>query len=211
MADETKPPAPSHKRPKKPTEKGPKGNVASQKIADAVGAAAKTISIHNVSKPTGGHEPRRESGEKGMSAHKENGSMFEGFAQQPVERRGREEVRRLVHRHQRESRQAGDRDAGLGHQVGQGNPARSDFRRADRVRQKVRRAIRQRRPLPLAPRIIHYRLPDLILSVRSPFPSRGKGLRVRFSGFGLSLTRQGEAAISAAVTVSVASAIALSR
>ena len=79
MADETKPPAPSHKRRKKPTEKGPSGNVASQKIADAVGAAAKTISIHNVSKPTGGHEPRRDSGEKGMSTHKENGSMFEGL------------------------------------------------------------------------------------------------------------------------------------
>jgi hypothetical protein len=80
MAEETNPPAPSHKRRKKPTEKGPKGNVASQKIADAVGAAAKTISIHDVSKPTGGHEPRRESGEKGMSAHKENGSMFEGLS-----------------------------------------------------------------------------------------------------------------------------------
>ena len=78
MSEETKPPA-SHKRPKKRTEKGLKGNVASQKIADAVGAAAKTISLHNVSKPTGGHESRRESGEKKMSEHKQNGSMFEGL------------------------------------------------------------------------------------------------------------------------------------
>ena len=80
MAEETKPPAPSHKRRKKQAEKGLTGNVASQKIADAVGAAAKTISNHNVSKPNGGHESRRESGEKGMSAHKENGSMFEGLS-----------------------------------------------------------------------------------------------------------------------------------
>jgi hypothetical protein len=79
MAEETKPPSPSHKRQKKRTEKGLRGNLASQKIADAVGAAAKTISIHNVSKPTGGPEPRREPGEKGMSA-KENGSMFEGLS-----------------------------------------------------------------------------------------------------------------------------------
>src|SRR5258708_10550988 len=78
MSEETKPPGSSHKRPKKRTEKGPKGNVASQKIADAVGAAAKTISIHSVSKPTGGHEPRRPSGDKGMSEHKENGSVLEG-------------------------------------------------------------------------------------------------------------------------------------
>jgi hypothetical protein len=78
MSEETKPPA-SHKRSKKRTEKGLKGNVASQKIADAVGAAAKTISLHNVSKPTGGHESRRESGEKKMSEHKQNGSMFEGL------------------------------------------------------------------------------------------------------------------------------------
>jgi len=80
MSEETKPPGSSHKRPKKRTEKGLKGNVASQKIADAVGAAAKTISIHSVSKPTGGHESRRESGEKKMSEHtKHNGSMFEGL------------------------------------------------------------------------------------------------------------------------------------
>jgi hypothetical protein len=79
MSEETKPPASSHKRPKKRTEKGLKGNVASQKIADAVGAAAKTISLHNVSKPNGGHESRRESGEKKMSEHKQNGSMFEGL------------------------------------------------------------------------------------------------------------------------------------
>src|SRR5260370_10331031 len=79
MSEETKSPGSSHKRPKKRTEKGPKGNVASQKIADAVGAAAKTISIHSVSKPTGGHEPRRPSGDKGMSEHKDNGSVLEGF------------------------------------------------------------------------------------------------------------------------------------
>src|ERR1700688_293685 len=79
MAEETKPPAPSHKRRKKPIEKGPKGNLASQKIADAVGAAAKTISIHSVSKTSGGHEPRRPSGEKGMSEHKQNGSVLEGL------------------------------------------------------------------------------------------------------------------------------------
>jgi len=79
MSDETKPPASSHKRPKKRTEKGLKGNVASQKIADAVGAAAKTVSLHDVSKPTGGTESRREAGEKKMSEHKENGSMFEGL------------------------------------------------------------------------------------------------------------------------------------
>jgi hypothetical protein len=79
MSDETKPPASSHKRPKKRTEKGLNGNVASKKIADAVGAAAKTISLHDVSKPTGGTESRREAGEKKMSAHKENGSMFEGL------------------------------------------------------------------------------------------------------------------------------------
>src|SRR5258708_8038324 len=79
MSEETKPPGSSHKRPKKRIEKGLKGNVASQKIADAVGAAAKTISIHSVSKPTGGHESRRESGEKKMSEHKENRSMFEGL------------------------------------------------------------------------------------------------------------------------------------
>src|SRR6266481_1215845 len=79
MSEETKPPASSHKRPKKRPEKSPKGNVASQKIADAVGAAAKTISIHSVSKPTGGHESRRESGEKKMSEHKQNGSMLEGL------------------------------------------------------------------------------------------------------------------------------------
>jgi hypothetical protein len=75
MTEETKPP---HKRPKKRTEKGLKENVASRKIADAVGAAAKTISEHNVSKPTGGHESRRKSGEDEMS-EKENGSMFEGL------------------------------------------------------------------------------------------------------------------------------------
>jgi hypothetical protein len=79
MTEETKPPASSHKRPKKRAEKGVRGNAASQKIADAVGAAAKTISMANVSKPTGGSESRRESGEKGMSAHKENGSVFEGL------------------------------------------------------------------------------------------------------------------------------------
>jgi hypothetical protein len=79
MTEETKPPASSRRRPKKRAEKGPAGNVASQKIADAVGAAAKTISMANVSKPTGGSESRRESGEKGMSAHKENGSVFEGL------------------------------------------------------------------------------------------------------------------------------------
>ena len=53
MSEETKPP---RKRPKKKIEKGLKENVASQKIADAVGAAAKTISLHDVSKPTGGTE-----------------------------------------------------------------------------------------------------------------------------------------------------------
>jgi hypothetical protein len=79
MTEETKPPASSHKRPTKRAEKGSIGNVASQKIADAVGAAAKTISMTNVSKPTGGSESRRESGEKGMSAHKENGTVFEGL------------------------------------------------------------------------------------------------------------------------------------
>src|SRR5271167_2723306 len=79
MTEETKPPASSRRRPKKRAEKGPVGSVASQKIADAVGAAAKTISMANVSKPTGGSESRRESGEKGMSAHKENGSVFEGL------------------------------------------------------------------------------------------------------------------------------------
>jgi hypothetical protein len=79
MSDQTKPPASSHKRPKKRTEKGLKGNVASQKIADAVGAAAKTVSLHDVSKPNGGTESRREAGEKKMSEHKENGSMFEGL------------------------------------------------------------------------------------------------------------------------------------
>jgi hypothetical protein len=80
MPENTKPPVPPHKRPKKRTEKRPSENVASQKIADAVGAAAKTISMHNVSKPTGGHGARRESGEEGMSTHKENGSMFEGLS-----------------------------------------------------------------------------------------------------------------------------------
>jgi hypothetical protein len=79
MSEETKPPGSSHKRPKKPNGKSPKANVASQKIADAVGAAAKTISIHSVSKPTGGHESRRPSGEKGMAEHKENGSVLEGI------------------------------------------------------------------------------------------------------------------------------------
>jgi hypothetical protein len=40
---------------------------------------AKPESITNASKPNGGHEPRREAGEEGMSTHKENGSMFEGL------------------------------------------------------------------------------------------------------------------------------------
>src|SRR5208282_3120845 len=47
--------------------KGFGGNVASRKIADAVGAAAKTISIHSVSKPTGGLESRQQSGEEAMA------------------------------------------------------------------------------------------------------------------------------------------------
>jgi hypothetical protein len=79
MSEETKPTVSSHKRPRKRAEKGPKEGVASRKIADAVGAAAKTISMVNVSKPTGGSEARRESGEKAMSAHKENGSVLEGL------------------------------------------------------------------------------------------------------------------------------------
>jgi hypothetical protein len=79
MTEETKPPGPSHKRSRKRTEKGFKGNVASQKIADAVGAAAKTISMTNVTKPTGGLESRRPAGEKAM-AEKENGKMFEGLS-----------------------------------------------------------------------------------------------------------------------------------
>jgi hypothetical protein len=78
MTEETKPPASPHKRSKKRTEKGFKGNVASQKVAAAVEAAAKTISIANVSKPTGGLESRRQAGEEAM-AEKENGSMFEGL------------------------------------------------------------------------------------------------------------------------------------
>src|SRR5271167_1750276 len=77
MTEETKPPG-SPKRPRKRAEKGFGGNVASRKIADAVGAAAKTISIHSVSKPTGGLESRQQSGEEAM-AEKENGSMFEGL------------------------------------------------------------------------------------------------------------------------------------
>jgi hypothetical protein len=79
MSEETKTPGSPHKRSKKRTEKVLKGNVASQKIADAVGAAAKTISITNVSKTTGGHESRRQAGEEAM-AEKENGSMFQGLA-----------------------------------------------------------------------------------------------------------------------------------
>jgi hypothetical protein len=79
MTEETKPPASSRKRPKKRTEKGFSGNIASQKVAAAVEAAAKSISITNVSKPTGGHESRRQSGEEAMP-EKENGSMFEGYS-----------------------------------------------------------------------------------------------------------------------------------
>jgi hypothetical protein len=78
MTEEIKPPSP-RKRPRKRIEKGLKGSPASQKISDAVVAAAKTISLHNVSKPTGGHEPRRQAGEEAM-AEKENGSMFEGLS-----------------------------------------------------------------------------------------------------------------------------------
>jgi hypothetical protein len=79
MTEETKPPTSSRKRPKKRAEKGFSGTVASQKVAAAVEAAAKSISIANVSKPTGGHESRRQSGEEAM-AEKENGSMFEGYS-----------------------------------------------------------------------------------------------------------------------------------
>lgn len=78
MTEETKPPASPRKRSKKRTEKGFKGNIASQKIADAIGAAAKTISTTNVSKPAGGLESRRQAGDEAM-AEKENGSMFEGL------------------------------------------------------------------------------------------------------------------------------------
>jgi hypothetical protein len=77
MSEEVKPSAPSRRR-KKPAEKSAMGSVASRKIADAVGAAAKTM-IDNVSKPNGGHEPRRQAGEEAM-AEKENGSMFQGLA-----------------------------------------------------------------------------------------------------------------------------------
>jgi hypothetical protein len=78
MTEETKPPGSPRKRSKKRTEKGFRGNIASQKIADAVGAAAKTIAMTNVSKPAGGRESRRQAGEEAM-AEKENGSMFEGL------------------------------------------------------------------------------------------------------------------------------------
>ncbi|HMD04110.1 MAG TPA: hypothetical protein VKG68_02475, partial [Candidatus Binatus sp.] len=78
MSEEIKPGSP-RKRPKKRIEKGLKGSPASQKISDAVVAAANTISLHNVSKPIGGHEPRRQAGEEAM-AEKENGSMFEGLS-----------------------------------------------------------------------------------------------------------------------------------
>src|ERR1700683_4069606 len=79
MSEETKPPGSSRKRSRKRTDKGFKGSVASRKIADAVGAAAKTISMTEVSKPTGGHESRRQPGEEAM-AEKENGKMFEGLS-----------------------------------------------------------------------------------------------------------------------------------
>ncbi|MGA9722087.1 MAG: hypothetical protein WBQ86_06525 [Candidatus Binatus sp.] len=78
MTEEIKSPGSSRKRPKKRIEKGFGGSVASRKIADAVGAAAKTVSITNVSKPTGGLESRQQSGEKAM-AEKENGTMYEGL------------------------------------------------------------------------------------------------------------------------------------
>jgi hypothetical protein len=79
MSEETKPPGSSRKRSRKRTDKGFKGSVALRKIADAVGAAAKTISMTEVSKPTGGHESRRQPGEEAM-AEKENGKMFEGLS-----------------------------------------------------------------------------------------------------------------------------------
>src|SRR5580658_3200112 len=77
MSEEIKPPVPPPRR-KKPIEKSAKGNIASRKIADAVGAAAKTMT-DNVSKTTGGHQPRRQAGEEAM-AEKENGSMFQGLS-----------------------------------------------------------------------------------------------------------------------------------
>src|SRR5271166_3681862 len=72
-------PVSSRSRQKKRVEKGPKGNVAANKVAAAVEAAAKSISMTNVSKPNGGHEPRRQSGEEEM-AEKENGSVFENYS-----------------------------------------------------------------------------------------------------------------------------------
>ena len=178
MSEETKPPASSHKRPKKRTEKGPKGNVASQKIADAVGAAAKTISIHSVSKPNGGHEPRRQSGEKRMSEHKENGSVFEGLTSNLNIEGAKKFAAWYIDTTEKVAKQAIDFQAS-GHQVGEGNPARSDFRRADRIRQKVRRALRQRRPQPLAHRITVFQYPKAALPA-------WEGVRVRFRTSGLS-------------------------
>jgi hypothetical protein len=58
MTEDTKPPVSSRKRQKK---------------------RAKSESMANVSKTTGAHEAHRKSGEKGMSAHKENGTVLEGL------------------------------------------------------------------------------------------------------------------------------------
>ena len=154
---------------------------------------AKSDSMVNLSKSTGGLASRRKkSGGREMSEHNEkhtahkqhDSGLADGYqqsAQQP-ERQGREEVRRLVHRHQRESRQPGDRFPGVRHQVGQGNSARSYLRGADRVRQEVRRALRQRRPFALASRVTALLLLFLAASKGEsrwfPFPY-GKGIRGR--------------------------------
>jgi hypothetical protein len=79
MSENIKPPGSSHTRSKKRAEKGFKGSVAAQKVAAAVEAAAKSNSMTNVSKPNGGLESRRQSGEEEM-AKKENGSRFEDYS-----------------------------------------------------------------------------------------------------------------------------------
>ena len=104
-----------------------------EKLQLAVLGCVKSNPMTNVSKTNGGLESRRQSGEEEM-AEKENGSGFESLGNCAASRARR--IRRVVHRHHRESRQTGDRVPGIRDQVGQGNPARSDLRRANRYGKK---------------------------------------------------------------------------